>query len=121
MTTLEPGRTANGEWNVKGDEWFFAGHFPGRPIVPGVLIAESLGQLAGITAGAGSGRVGGSLAHVDVRFLHAVTPPARMALRVVAKHSLGSLHQFEAVAEVGGICVASGTVTIHLNEAPHVH
>jgi 3-hydroxyacyl-[acyl-carrier-protein] dehydratase len=48
LLAVEPGRSASGHWVLSGDEPFFAGHFPGRPTLPGVLMVESLAQLGGI-------------------------------------------------------------------------
>jgi 3-hydroxyacyl-[acyl-carrier-protein] dehydratase len=45
ITALDPGRSATGTWVLTGEEAFFAGHFPGRPTLPGVLMVESLAQL----------------------------------------------------------------------------
>jgi 3-hydroxyacyl-[acyl-carrier-protein] dehydratase len=48
VTALVPGETAAGLWRLTGDEWFFPGHFPGRPTLPGVLMAEAIAQLGAI-------------------------------------------------------------------------
>lgn len=45
LSELVPGERVAGSWRLTGDEWFFAGHFPDRPTLPGVLMLEALAQL----------------------------------------------------------------------------
>ncbi|MEN9504400.1 MAG: beta-hydroxyacyl-[acyl-carrier-protein] dehydratase [Actinomycetota bacterium] len=48
VTGVDPGRSATGTWTLTGDEWFFSGHFPGRPTLPGVLMCEAIAQMGAI-------------------------------------------------------------------------
>lgn len=48
MLEIEPGVRARGLWRLRGDEWFFAGHFPDRPTTPGVLMLESIAQCGAV-------------------------------------------------------------------------
>jgi 3-hydroxyacyl-[acyl-carrier-protein] dehydratase len=117
LIALEPGRSAQGVWELTGREPFLAGHFPGRPLVPGVLIAESMAQVAGL-AGArpqahGEAAEQGALAHMDVRFEQPVTPPASIAIHASLVRELSAIQQFEVSARLGQIVVAQGTLALH--------
>ena len=77
MTELEPGVRAVGRYLVKPDDWYLAGHFPGNPIMPGVLQVEALAQL-GAVCGLAHPDFAGKLALFagidDVRFKRIVRP-----------------------------------------------
>jgi 3-hydroxymyristoyl/3-hydroxydecanoyl-(acyl carrier protein) dehydratase len=50
LVELVPGISATARWTLKGDEAFLEGHFPGHPLLPGVIMIESLAQLGGVLA-----------------------------------------------------------------------
>ncbi len=108
-------------WMVHGAEDFLRGHFPGNPVVPGVLVIEALAQTAGLalaTADPGSsGGHAGYLAQVDVRFRSAARPPCRLTLEAKRLDGLGSLHRFSVAARCGSNRVCDGTLVLAVHEA----
>jgi 3-hydroxyacyl-[acyl-carrier-protein] dehydratase len=115
---MKPGVSGRGEWSIRGDEDFFKGHFPGQPIVPGVLLAESLAQLAGLTRFSDQPAAGTAvrLAHVNMKFDATVTPPALISLHASLIRTMATLSLFEVQATSGEITVASGTLTLSIGE-----
>jgi 3-hydroxyacyl-[acyl-carrier-protein] dehydratase len=122
VVDLDPGRAGTGIWVVRGDEEFFQGHFPGDPVVPGVLIAEALAQLSGLVGfhreGMNGPAPGGRLVHANVRFDAPVVPAADIQLRSSLTRSLGRLIQFEVSASVGERVVARGSLALAAAEGP---
>lgn len=106
---------ARGAWVVRGDEDFFRGHFPGHPIVPGVLITEAAAQLAGVVAHRqAGGDAGGMLVFNEAKFRRPVEPPATIILEVTSVGRFGSIHRFNFDATVDGASVAIGSVGVSL-------
>jgi acyl carrier protein len=120
LIRVEPGVEGEAVWQLSGREDFFAGHFPGRPLVPGVLIAEALAQLSGMI-GASAGdhsdgirRNAGNLAMVNVRFRQPVAPPAEIILRSRLTQIAGGLRHFEVQSLIDVSVVAEGAIALHM-------
>ena len=115
LVSLEPAIRGTGEWVVSGNESFFAGHFPREPIVPGVLIAESLAQLCGIIAFAGDSAGGtkpARLAQVDVKIHAAIRPPASIELSGTLVREIGNILLFEVEATFSASLAANGRIVL---------
>src|SRR5881392_2359882 len=111
---LEPGRRVVARKLVRGDEWFFAGHFPGRPIMPGVLMVEALAQ-AGAVAVLSEPENRGKLVLFagidDVRFKRVVEPGDELTLTCDLESVRGPIGRGKAVARVGDELAVRGTLT----------
>ena len=104
VTDVEPGRSARGRWVLTGEEDFFAGHFPGRPTLPGVLMVEALAQL-GAVAVLRDERFAGKLplfGGIDkARFRRQVGPGEVLDLEVTLDRLGGSAGRGSGIARVG--------------------
>jgi 3-hydroxyacyl-[acyl-carrier-protein] dehydratase len=112
VSLLNAGNCGEALWTVDGTEPFFDGHFPGRPIVPGLLITEALAQLSGLVGLFSADPGAGKLAHVDVRFKEAVVPPAEILLRSRLVLESGQLFQFEVEARLPQQVVVRGRLVL---------
>ena len=104
-----PGENAAGRKTFPADTPFFRGHFPGDPIVPGVILAEALAQVAGIAAGQAGMRLAAIKA---MKFPSAARPGEEIALSARKAGAVGGLWQFAVEARVGGRVVAEGVIVL---------
>jgi 3-hydroxyacyl-[acyl-carrier-protein] dehydratase len=110
---LEPGQRAVGLKAVSVDEPFFMGHFPGYPVMPGVLIAEALAQVGAVAvlqSGAARDRIP-FLAGLDgFRFKRQVAPGDMLRLEVTLSHLRSRAGRGHGVASVDGHMAAEGDI-----------
>jgi 3-hydroxyacyl-[acyl-carrier-protein] dehydratase len=106
-----PGEAATCEKTFPASEPVFRGHFPGDPLVPGVLLTEALAQTAGIAAGQ-PGRGFRLSAIRGMKFLRAVRPDEKITLLAKRTAIAGKLWQFEVAASVRENCVAEGAIVL---------
>jgi 3-hydroxyacyl-[acyl-carrier-protein] dehydratase len=107
-------RSAVGVKNVSVNESFFAGHFPNHPVMPGVLIIESMAQTAAVlvveTLGPdAAGKVVYFMSIEGAKFRRPVVPGDQLRIHVTKERNRGNVWKFNAVARVDGVSVAEAT------------
>jgi 3-hydroxyacyl-[acyl-carrier-protein] dehydratase len=115
VVELEPGRRAVALKQVTANEPHFTGHFPGRPIMPGVLMVEALAQTAGIavlTLDEYRGKLGLFAGIDDCRFRRLVQPGDTLRLEVTVEKLRGMFGRVRAVASVDGEVAVEASISI---------
>lgn len=120
IVELEPNKTATGIKMVTTNEWFFQGHFPKRPIMPGVLIVEAMAQVAGVLALRSLEREGvGALYFLGIdkaRFRRPVVPGDQLVLRVEVLRGGSRIWKLKGEAFVEGHLVAEAEIIASVGE-----
>ena len=120
---LVPDRSIAAIKAVTINEGFFQGHFPGRPIMPGVLIVEALAQAAGVLAVeslglAGSGKLVYFMAIENSKFRKPVEPGVLLRLEVEFVQKRSSVCKFAGIARVDGQVAAEANFTAMIADPP---
>ncbi len=119
IVELEPGVRAVAEKDVRSDDWWFAGHFPDRPIMPGVLQVEALAQTAAVCAMATAEFQGGLglFAGIDeIRFKRMVVPGETLRLEATMLKLHRAFGRAKVVASVNGETSAEGEILFVLQK-----
>jgi 3-hydroxyacyl-[acyl-carrier-protein] dehydratase len=115
VVELEPHKRVRAYKNVTQNEPFFTGHFPQRPIMPGVLVLEALAQAGGMLTqlsheGDACGRMFYLVKIDNARFSRMVVPGDRLELEVTLKRLIRNMAMYTGVASVDGETVASADI-----------
>jgi 3-hydroxyacyl-[acyl-carrier-protein] dehydratase len=120
VVELEPGERVVARKQVRGDEWWFAGHFPGRPVMPGVLIVEAMAQtgaVAVLSQEENRGRIAFFGGIDNVRFKRIVEPGDELELECTLEAVRGPIGKGKATAKVDGKLAARGTLTFAVEQS----
>jgi len=114
VTELEPGRLVVATRRVAAEDWWFPGHFPQRPVMPGVLIVEAMAQtgaVAVLVEEENRGRIAFFAGIDDCRFKRVVEPGDTLTLRCEIDQMRGPIGRGKATAHVGDELAARATLT----------
>ena len=113
--------SATGIKNVSVNENFFIGHFPNHPVMPGVLIVESMAQTAAVlvveTLGPdAAGKLVYFMSIEGAKFRRPVVPGDQLRIHIVKQRNRGNVWRFHAVARVDGVAVAEATYSAMIRD-----
>lgn len=116
LDALDPGKSATARYTVRGDEAFLAGHFPGNPLMPGVILIEAIAQLGGVVAQ--SDPEIPPLANLlltgvrGAKILGAARPGETLSIRAEVEGRLGAMIQVSGEVSVGERVLATAKVML---------
>ena len=119
VIAVEPGVRVVARKRVREDEWYLAGHFPGRPIMPGVLMVEAMAQAGAVAVLAGDenrGKLALFAGIDDVRFKRIVVPGDEIELTCELERVRGSIGRGRVTATVDGQLAVRGTLTFAVTD-----
>ncbi len=114
VAELEPGRRVVARREVRAEDWWFPGHFPARPVMPGVLIVEAMAQtgaVAVLVEEENRGKIAFFAGIDDCRFKRVVAPGDVLTLACEIDTVRGPIGRGKATAHVGAELAARGTLT----------
>jgi 3-hydroxyacyl-[acyl-carrier-protein] dehydratase len=119
IVELDPGKRVVGRLEVPADGWWFPGHFPGRPVMPGVLTIEAIAQTGAVAVLAAEENAGKLpfFAGIDgCRFKRVVEPGDVLTLECEFVRVRGPIAKGEGRASVGDEVAAEATLTVFVGE-----
>lgn len=126
VVKLTPHRLIVTERTIPADEYYFKGHFPGQPIMPGVLVTDGLAQTSGLlfglsrlAPGEAPGESGPQmflLAAANVKFLSPALPGDLLIMKAHDEKGHGALFRYGVEAMVGKRLIAQGILTLAMSE-----
>lgn len=112
---LDENGNALGRYTVRGDEWFLQGHFPGNPVVPGVVLCEIIAQTAGVLLrDLLPGKTTLYAGMDNVRFRHMVRPGETVNVSCRITRNVSNVYVIAGEATVSNAPCASGVFTLML-------
>lgn len=116
VISCDPGCSIHATTSFDGKDPMFAGHFPGNPLVPGVILTEALAQAAGIAAASGHPETAPPMfllsAIRTMKFFKAVRPAEQIDLHAEKLGEVEAMLQFKVSAKVKGVLVAEGQIVL---------